>query len=606
MNVFLSHAIIDQCLAERIKQLLIEVSLGLIKPWLSSSLDGLKPGDVLWNELHGQLKTADKIITILTPNSYLRPWLLYESGFVAGCRGDKVIPLVCSVKKSDLPSPLSAYVIYSTDDPEDFIHLIIQLVSEVVPSPSLQLIEHHVAQFHSDLPGLVKKPSSQADTISQIEHLEALDIQFINKLKASEIFHRRLADPDIKDVIIVTYTNEVESGSINHYRVKGKKNITIYKRSIFADLSEQQKYNLLRIAAGSSVRLWNKKEISLRASRDIENEFLNDQDVKINQFFYDSPPTKRAFLFDNREAIISYYEKNDNFILTGGTIYKGMNNKESLWVSDKSDLGKYLIDELLQYIESVKIASHSWRQENESLKKGIVWRRAIRKPCVQPKAVFLDMDGVLYDSLPQYVKAWQLGFKEVGIDMPEIEVYRQEGRPGRQTIETIINSMSLRSISEQEIKLVLEKKADVLLELGDPPIQFGAEKLVSVIAESGLEIWVVTGANRPGVAEKLEKDFKFITAGQVITGEDYNIGKPNPEPYLIASKRAQISPQQAIVIENAPLGIESADRSGAFCMAVNTGKLEDIELFESGARVVFNDCNQLADLWPKVLQVLKA
>ncbi len=605
MKVFISHAILDQQLATRIKKLLSDVSLGLIEPWLSSSLDGLRPGDVLWDEIHEQLKNANRIITILTPNSYLRPWLLYESGYVAGHRGAQVIPLLCGITKAELPAPLSAYIVYSLENINELNRLLFQLLSEVVPYPNQELIKSQVERLQAEFPSLLVVPPQPVDRPNEQNYLEALGIKFLDKLKASEVFHRKLADPNIRKVTIITYTNEVEAGSINHYRVKGKKDISIYKRSLFADLSEQQKYNVCRIGSGSTVKKWDKSRISLHSSKVLEEEFKDNPDVTIKEYFYDSPPTKRAYIFDDQEAIIAHYEKVDDPLVVGGSIYKGMNNSQSLWLSNKSEIGRYLINELLNYTKSLQPCTHTCKEEIGAIEKKEYWQQKIKKPCLFLKAVFLDMDGVLYDSLPAYVKAWQGGFQEIGINFPEAEVYRQEGRPGRATVEAYLASKKILNVHDDQINLILKKKAEILDEIGTPPIQHGAKELVGAIGSSNLQIWVVTGSTRPGIKEQLEKDFSgFICANNVITGRDYHKGKPHPDPYQIAAAKAGINPEQAVIVENAPLGIEAADKSGSFCIAVNTGILNDSELEEAGARVIFRDCMSLANVWPEIVKTL--
>lgn len=605
MKIFISHALVDKEIAEKVKQLLSSVSLGLVEPWLSSSLDGLKPGDVLWNEIHEQLRESDKIITILTLNSYLRPWLLYESGYVAGSKGANVIPLVFGISKSDLPSPLSAYVVYSVDNEEDLPNLLFQLLSEVVPSPNRELIDIQSQQFINESKNLLDK-LSKIEKPDEGKFLDALNIKLIDKLKASEILHRKLSDPNVKKVSIITYTNEVEAGTINHYRVQGNKEIEIFKRSLFADLSEQQSCNLLRIRDGSSVKQWNKFKISLQASKVIEDEFNENENVNVKQFFSDSPPTKRAYLFDETEAIIAYYETAENHYLVGGSAYKGMNKSQALWVTNKTDLGKFFINEIVQTANTLKKSCRTWIQEKKCIKKLAGWRQTVRQPCCCPKVVLLDMDGVLYDSLPNYVTAWKEGFKVIGIEFPEIEVYRQEGRPGRATVESFLQENNINGISNQQIESVLKRKAEILKQLGKSPLQKGATNLVEAIRKTNLGMWVVTGSTKDGIKEQIVNDFSgIIPVKNIIDGNDYTMGKPYPVPFLMASLRAEVCSEDAIVIENAPLGVESADRSGAYCLAVNTGILEDSELELAGARVVFQSCNQLADKWGQIVEELK-
>lgn len=296
MKIFISHAVIDKQLAIEFKELIETISLGLTTTWMSSALDGLQPGEILWDEVHENLTTADMIVALLTPNSLVKPWILYESGFVAGNKKSHVIPVMfCSAKK-DLPLPLSAYVIYKGDEFEDLKQLLTQIVLKCAPKPNNLIIENGIKEFYN----------KTQDTINELKEIakslkskESESFRITNKLKASELFQLRLADPSVKNIQIISYTNEVESGTINKYKVKGKKIIEIFKRSIISDLFEQQTTNLRRISNNSSVALWNKFNKLINSTIQIEEEFKNSSDVKIIHYFYDFPPTKRAYIFDN-------------------------------------------------------------------------------------------------------------------------------------------------------------------------------------------------------------------------------------------------------------------------------------------------------------------
>ena len=60
----------------------------------------------------------------------------------------------------------------------------------------------------------------------------------------------------------------------------------------------------------------------------------------------------------------------------------------------------------------------------------------------------------------------------------------------------------------------------------------------------------------------------------MVTAFDVKYGKPNPEPYLMALKKGGLKADEAVVIENAPLGVEAGHKAGIFTIAVNTGPLD--------------------------------
>lgn len=112
-------------------------------------------------------------------------------------------------------------------------------------------------------------PSPKASPLAGEEKvLESLGLRFLSKLEASELLHRRLADPKIRHISILTYTNEVEAGAITKYRVRGQKTLEILKRSPLADLREEQLCNLTRLAKRSHFRPWRKSRKSIEASEE--------------------------------------------------------------------------------------------------------------------------------------------------------------------------------------------------------------------------------------------------------------------------------------------------------------------------------------------------
>ncbi|MGE5437612.1 MAG: HAD family hydrolase, partial [Syntrophothermus sp.] len=56
----------------------------------------------------------------------------------------------------------------------------------------------------------------------------------------------------------------------------------------------------------------------------------------------------------------------------------------------------------------------------------------------------------------------------------------------------------------------------------------------------------------------------------IVSGEDVHKAKPNPDPYLTAQKELGMAINECVVIENAPLGIESAKAAGMICIAIES------------------------------------
>ena len=88
----------------------------------------------------------------------------------------------------------------------------------------------------------------------------------------------------------------------------------------------------------------------------------------------------------------------------------------------------------------------------------------------------------------------------------------------------------------------------------------------------------------------------------MITAYDVKKGKPDPEPYLMALKKGGFKNNEAIVIENAPLGIQAGHNAGIFTIAVNTGILKDEELTSRGCDLLYHNMNDFLQDLPFIIK----
>ncbi len=210
------------------------------------------------------------------------------------------------------------------------------------------------------------------------------------------------------------------------------------------------------------------------------------------------------------------------------------------------------------------------------------------------KGVFFDMDGVLYDSMGYHADAWSNAFLHFGIDFSPEMVYRNEGRTAKSTINLVYQQNEQRDATELEVDQIYSKKTD-LIEVFPAALPLaGARDLMERLKEQGVEIWVVTGSSQDKFIDALFRDFGgLISAERMVTGRDVRHGKPHPEPYLQALHKSGLNADEVVVIENAPLGIQSAKAAGIVTIAINTGILEDQVLWDSGADRVIHNFSQL-------------
>ena len=213
----------------------------------------------------------------------------------------------------------------------------------------------------------------------------------------------------------------------------------------------------------------------------------------------------------------------------------------------------------------------------------------------RPKAVLFDMDGVLYDSMPNHAIAWQESMAKFGIHMTADDAYATEGARGVDTIRQMVFQQQRREIDEAEAQRMYDEKSRIFHSLPEAPLMPGILDLMQQIHAADIQCGIVTGSGQLPLIERLKRDF----------GTDVKRGKPAPDPYLMGLQKAGgLQPNEAIVIENAPLGVRAGHAADIFTIAVNTGPLANEELLGAGADLIFPTMVELSSNWQKLIPTL--
>ena len=213
------------------------------------------------------------------------------------------------------------------------------------------------------------------------------------------------------------------------------------------------------------------------------------------------------------------------------------------------------------------------------------------------------MDGVLFNSMPNHAYAWSHAMTQFGLEMTAYEAYLHEGRTGSGTINILAQRYWGRDATEEEIERIYAAKAEVFNTCPEAQPMPGALEALTAAKQLGCKIVLVTGSAQTSLLERLEEHYPGCFREELmVTGFDVKRGKPDPEPYLMGLKKAGIKAEEAIVVENAPLGVESAHNAGIFTIAANTGPLEDSLLKNAGADIVVPGMMDVARLLSEMNQ----
>lgn len=231
------------------------------------------------------------------------------------------------------------------------------------------------------------------------------------------------------------------------------------------------------------------------------------------------------------------------------------------------------------------------------------WSNPIRQYCnshgyerMDLKTIMFDMDGVLFDSMPNHAWAWHKAMEFYGLDLPEAEAFMHEGRTGAGTINIVIRRQLGRGADADECERIYEKKSFYFNQRPEARRMPGALEVVTAVKQCGITPIIVTGSGTKSLLSRIEENYPGLFHHEwMVAARDVTIGKPNPEPYLMGMKKAgNLTPQQTMVVENAPLGVQAGVAAGCFVIAVNTGPLPDSALTDQGAHLLFHSMTELS------------
>ena len=204
-------------------------------------------------------------------------------------------------------------------------------------------------------------------------------------------------------------------------------------------------------------------------------------------------------------------------------------------------------------------------------------------------AVIFDMDGVLVDSEPLNIRTYVQAWSEFGVELDPQE-YVQRVTIGGMLIRTLFE---LKGGRPADWEALFRRKTEIYRELvrNELTLMPGALELLTELKANGLPRALATSASRVSMdlvfgAFDLSPYFDATVAL-----EDVAQQKPHPETFLKAAELLNVSPDQCIVIEDAPKGLVAAKSAGMRCVIVPTDLSRSEDL--SAADLVVDSLEQV-------------
>jgi HAD superfamily hydrolase (TIGR01509 family) len=194
------------------------------------------------------------------------------------------------------------------------------------------------------------------------------------------------------------------------------------------------------------------------------------------------------------------------------------------------------------------------------------------------RAVIFDFNGVIIDDEHLHLEAFRIVLATEGISLTETDYTgRYLGFDDRSMLAAVLESEG-RTLTAAGLEQLVESKAEAYLKLLEAGIVLfpGVEELVQHLSRE-LPLAINSGARRHEIELVLQRSGLIGCFTVIVSADEVQTGKPDPEGYLTACRRLResdprcndLEPAQCLVIEDAPSGIEAARSAGMACLAVS-------------------------------------
>jgi len=195
------------------------------------------------------------------------------------------------------------------------------------------------------------------------------------------------------------------------------------------------------------------------------------------------------------------------------------------------------------------------------------------------RALLFDLDGVLVDSTAAIEERWRQWAEHYDVPFEEVEAVHH-GRPAAEVIQEVAPHL--------DVEAAMAHMTDAIPPATDQLRAFdGAAALLARLSD---EQWTIATSGRRRTATRRLSQVDLPRPDTLVTADDVDHGKPDPEPYRLAAERLGVAPADCIVFEDAPAGIEAGRRAGARVVGVATGTSPDAL---SAADAVVNEIGAL-------------
>jgi beta-phosphoglucomutase family hydrolase len=186
------------------------------------------------------------------------------------------------------------------------------------------------------------------------------------------------------------------------------------------------------------------------------------------------------------------------------------------------------------------------------------------------QALIFDMDGVLIDNTPVQARAFQLLFRDQGVQADATQLLRRlNGAPASEILKEAFADKPQSDDRLEEIAGQREFLYRTLYWDDRRPLP-GLVEFLEAARAAGLKIGLGTGSGQETIGYILDDLNLRRFFDVVITKDDVDKGKPHADTYAVTAEKLGVKPENCVVFEDALLGEQAAYRAHMHCVAVTS------------------------------------
>jgi len=203
-------------------------------------------------------------------------------------------------------------------------------------------------------------------------------------------------------------------------------------------------------------------------------------------------------------------------------------------------------------------------------------------------SLLFDLDGTLVDSVYQHVLAWREALESAGLELSVWRIHRRIGMSGGLFLDALLRETGRRLSAEEESTVLRTHATAFARQMAQIRPLPGARDLLVYLTRARVP-WAIATSGRRNSAQPLLDMLEVPKDVPVVTRDQVEHAKPDPDLFIAAAERLGVPVETAIVVGDSVWDLLAARRARALGVGLLSGGYGQDELERAGAYRVYQD-----------------